>query len=169
MDDIFVPRREDLNQLMHYFPEITLPVTLTFETHKAFSSQNKALPESLMEMFLDTWEGSERDDYTEYIPGFRCSIMQFTGILYWKGELLHYAYVLVLLDAKGRFIDRLELAETDAEGETIRQGAAVIQADGHIFMVENWHSSQEIPVGTGNAFTSHWEINEEGRYIQASI
>ncbi|MBP6184859.1 MAG: hypothetical protein KA479_07935 [Saprospiraceae bacterium] len=156
--------KEDLQLLLRYFPEVPLPVTVTDSSRDAFEQTNKPLPEMLSALFIEQWEGEVPDEFTEYLPGFHFRTKKQYGMVYWKAALLHYTYVLVLLDPDGVFLDRLVLAETDATSGTIRQGAAMISEDFEIFMVESALDATDIIGDPTQTITERWIITDEGRF-----
>lgn len=160
------PSLEDLNLLLRYFPPVDLPVTLTFTSHEAFSRDHKPLPEMLTDYFLAGWEGEEPDEFTEYVPGFQFEGKQYLGLVYWKAGLLNYRYVLVLLDKKGRFLERLVLAETLVEDRHVRQGVAMISADGEIFMVESESDAEGDLATPAGSLTDRYRITEAGEIVR---
>lgn len=155
---------EDLKLLLRYFPEVPLPVTVTFSSREAFEQNNKLLPEMLSALYVERWEGEIPDEFTEYLPGFHFRTKKQYGIVYWKAALLHYAYVLVLLDPEGTFLDRLVLAETDAEGGIVRQGAAMISEDYEIYLVESALDADAVFGDPTQTITERWKITDEGRF-----
>lgn len=156
------PTSEDLSLLLTYFPAIDLPVTITFTSHHAFSQENRPLPEMLSDFFLATWEGETPDEFTEYIPGFHFEEKNYFGLVYWKAGLLHYAYVLVIMDKKGRFIERKVLAETEVADTQVRQGVAMITADGEIFMVESEHDGNDDLADPTQSVVDRYRIKPDG-------
>jgi hypothetical protein len=157
---------DDFRLFLQYFPEVSLPVNLTFDSHRAFGRDDKPLPELLGARFFTRWEEEVPDDYTEFLPGFQFRSGPHKALVYWKAALLYYAYVLVLLDPKGALLDRLELAVTSAGEEGIRQGAALIQSDGTIHTVESARA-EDNPMGDPqHTITERWTINKEGRIVE---
>lgn len=160
-------RSEDFRLFLGYFPEVTLPVTLTFESRRAFGEDMPPLPELLAAPFFYRWEEEVPDLLTEFLPGFQVRMGKFLALVYWKAALLHYAYVMVIVDGQGELIDRMLLAETIAGQDEIRQGAALIREDGMILMAE---SAQDIhdPLGDPRqTITERWRVNPEGRFVEA--
>jgi hypothetical protein len=158
--------RERLQLLLTFFPEVDLPVTITVSSRKAFEERNRPLPQLIQATFLDLWEGEAADMYTEYIPGFHFANGRYRVLVYWKAALLHYAYILVVLDQDGLLTDRLVLVETDATDGHLRQGAAMITADREIWTVESTAGFISEGVVPDHAIAEKWTITEEGR-IQA--
>jgi len=158
--------KEDLQLLLRYFPEVPLPVTVTYSSREAFEQTNKPLPEMLSALFIELWEGEIPDAYTEYQPGFHFRTKKHYGFVYWKATLLHYGYILVLLEPDGVFVDRLILAETDATSGTIRQGAAMITNDNEIFMVESAQDAASVFGDPTQTITERWKITDEGRFLE---
>ncbi|MCO6484879.1 MAG: hypothetical protein J5I41_03790 [Saprospiraceae bacterium] len=157
------PSPDDWRDFLQYFPEVSLPVSLTASSAMAFARDNPPLPALWSAFTVERWEEGETDAYTEFQPGFSFRIGRNTGIVYWKASLLHYAYILVILSAKGEVLDRLELAETRSEEGLLFQGAAVIEEDGSICMVESSRDPDEPEGGVTPAVSERWLITAEGR------
>lgn len=161
--------KQDLRLLLEYFPEVELPVSLSFNSREAFAANSKPLPELLAAISFDLWEEAEPDEFTEYQPGFRFRHGEHHALVYWKASLLQYAYVLVILDRKGLLLDRLVLAETDATTGTVRQGAALITAEAEIFTVESELGPEEALGDPSQTMTERWVITDEGRFRQPDL
>ncbi|MBK9150630.1 MAG: hypothetical protein IPM26_06345 [Saprospiraceae bacterium] len=118
-----------MESLLLFFPEIELPVLLTEEMKDSFESENEMLPRELIDSYLAQWE-QQIDEFTEFIPCFRLPAQEhFTALVYWKGSLLRYEYVIVTLDKKWNFISRKVIASTVVEGDKINRSIASIEPD----------------------------------------
>ncbi len=123
-------RSKSFSSFLKYFSKESLPVTLSEENVTYFSSTNPPLPQDLIRRFIE--QNSEDDDeYTEYIPC--CKIPKtdkMHAIVYWKGGLLSYEYVLATFNKNGVIIDRKIIAGTKSDGKSIIKSVATID--------ENW-------------------------------
>ncbi|HMQ07060.1 MAG TPA: hypothetical protein PKC30_07140 [Saprospiraceae bacterium] len=115
---------------LSYFPTIELPVTLNEETLDVFSRENKVLPAAAISHFILQWEGNHDDGMTEYIPCFALpAAEEFTGLVYWKGGIAKYEFILVTIGKDGRLISRKSLASTQFNSKSIRKSVAMIDED----------------------------------------
>lgn len=158
-----------LAHLLRYFPEVSLPVTITSASQKAFFRENKPLPALLTALFIDEWEGGPADEFTEYLPGFHFRLGALTGLVYWKAALMSYTYVLVLLDKQGQWTDRMVLAEWEVAPEGVRQGVALIQEDGSILMAESALEREDDLGDPTQTITERWQVTSEGRFTERPV
>ena len=124
-------RRQSFSSFLKYFSKESLPVTLSEENVTYFSSTNPPLPPELIRRFIAQNVAEEDDEYTEYIPCCRIpKTEKMHAIVYWKGGLLSYEYVLATFNSNGVLIDRKIIAGTKSDGKSIIQSIATID--------ENW-------------------------------
>ena len=130
-----------LKDLLSFFPEVELPIEFTDELVIAADSVNKVLPASIIEEYIVKWEGGEQfDEFTEFVPILRIKeAEEFHALVYWKGGLMKYEYVLVTLDRLGIFITRRIIASTLSDGSTVKKSVSKIDQDMiiHIMAGEN--------------------------------
>jgi len=118
-----------IKDFLKYFPKVKPPVTLTEDSNRVFSKKNKPFSIEATEEYLVKFE-KEIDEFTEFIPCFR--IIQIDNIhiiVYWKGGLMTYEYIMATLNKKGELISRKIIAGTKSNGETVVQSAATIDED----------------------------------------
>ena len=72
------------------------------------------------------------------------------------------------MDKKGRFIERKILAETEVADTQVRQGAAMITADGEIFMVESEHDGNDDLADPTQSVVDRYRIKPDGEIEQAA-
>src|SRR5690606_4628460 len=119
-------------ELVQFFPESELPVMLSEDQVKEFSDFNAPFPQKFIEEILMAWE-KDVDEFTEFIPCFHLPVQEnYVGVVYWKGGLMKYEYILLTLDKKGHVIQRRPIASTHAEGNQIKQSAAYIDEEMNI-------------------------------------
>lgn len=154
--------------LLVYFPEVELPVTISEDTINIFDSMNEVLPKELIEQYIIKWEvGQPIDEYTEFVPCFQLPDRSedYTAFVYWKGGLLKYEYLLVTLDKKNeRLITRKSIAGTIADDGKIKKSVAMIDEDLiiHIMAGESMEEEEYNPENS-QAFTM--EIMSTGDVI----
>ena len=114
------------------FPEVELPVLLRSELDISFSQQNDPLPGPTIDRFIvGTGGGQSADDeFTEYVACFRVpETYEFHAVVYWRGGLLDYQYILATYDKNGTLLDRATLAGTTSDGATVVQSVADFDDD----------------------------------------
>ncbi|MEM9549117.1 MAG: hypothetical protein AAGA77_24230 [Bacteroidota bacterium] len=134
-------RKIELEDLLSFFPEVELPIEVTEDLVNTADSVNKVLPASIIEKYIVQWEKKEDfDEFTEFVPILRIrEAEEFHALVYWKGGLMKYEYILVTLDKKGNFITRKPIASTLSDGNTVKKSVAKIDEDMiiHIMAGEN--------------------------------
>lgn len=122
----------ELEALLEIFPIIDPPLTLSEEIVHKFSAKNKPLPQKLIEHFFANWD--KFDEYTELVP---CCQLKSEGpyysIIYWKGSLLSYEYILANIDSQGILISKRVIAGTVSNGTTVKTSVATIDENGIIY------------------------------------
>jgi len=119
---------EKLEFLLSFFPELDPPITVSEEVIVSFSAKNKPIPQVLVDEFFARWE--IMDAYTELVPCFSLKTHRdFFAIVYWKGALLAYEYILMTIDPQGNSISKKIIAGTLSNGQTIKKSVATIDED----------------------------------------
>ena len=155
-----------LSQLLEFFPEIELPITLAEDDHHTFSQNNKALPKLMIEQYFVPLEKTAPDDFTEYIPCFRIpETGNFTAIVYWKASLMTYEYILLTFDKKGKIIDKKTIAGTKAEGQALARSVATITEDWEIYMVGGVVSANDDSYDPANSQSVCLELLPTGEIV----
>lgn len=130
-----------LEDLLDFFPEVELPLEITDDLVITADSVNKVLPAVIIEQFIVKWEVSEEfDEFTEFVPILRIREAEdFYALVYWKGGLMKYEYILVTLDKNGNLITRRPIASTISDGKTVKKSVSKIDEDMiiHIMAGEN--------------------------------
>ncbi len=150
-----------------FFPEIELPITLNDEALEVFSRENKVLPLQAIEEYIEIWEGKTGDGMTEYIPCFSLpSQEEYVGLVYWKGSIDKYEFVLVTFDNKGKLITRKSLASTVFTSAVLKRSVAMIDAELIIHIMAGVsQDSQNYDPNSSRAF--HMEILPSGEVLFA--
>jgi len=118
-----------LERILHYFAETTLPVMVSEDYLDEYESLNSPFPQVFIDEVLTEWE-TEIDEFTEFSPCFKLPAQDnFYAVVYWKGGLLRYDFVLVTLDKKGEVINRKSIANTLVTGNIIKKSIASIEPD----------------------------------------
>jgi hypothetical protein len=150
------------------FPKVDLPISLTNESHFAFSRENDVLSKGLLEEWILPME-EEEDAYTEYVPCFQLPEQEgFVAIVYWKAALLNYEYVLATYTKKGQLITRQTIAGMKTNKDTLLQRLAFIDEELIITVAEGTQEFAEQASYNPEATNSyHMEILPSGDIIYA--
>ncbi len=112
------------------FPVVELPVTITSDSRGEFAKANKPFPQHVIENFLVPMEQDDIDEFTEFEPCFRfAESEEFDAVVYWRGKIYSYEYILVTFDRKHQVISRKSIAGSRYENERLFQSAANISED----------------------------------------
>ena len=151
---------------LDYFPEVPLPVTLTEESHHAFSQNNEALSAVMIEQFIQHIEPQAPDEYTEYIPCFRIPETHgFHAIVYFKAALMTYEYVLLTFDEKGISIDKRVIAGTKMIEDKLQRTVATIDDDWIIYCVRGAAPAHNPQYDPSLSKSIHYELLATGEII----
>lgn len=117
------------DQILHYFPEVSLPVIVSDEYQSEYENNNDPFPQSFIDEIILEWE-KEIDEFTEFIPCFKIPKQEkFYAVVYLKLGLLQYDFVMVTVDHNGQLISKKSIASTLVEGNTIKKSVASIETD----------------------------------------
>ena len=118
-----------LEKILHYFPETELPVLISEDHLSEFEINSDPFPQVFIDEVLLVWE-KEADEFTEFIPCFRLPKEEkFNAVVYWKGALLRYDFVMVTLDKNGELINKKSIASTIVHDNVIKKSVASIEPD----------------------------------------
>jgi hypothetical protein len=162
-----VPLKEvSFSQFIQFFPIMPLPVVLAEENINIFSQDNIPLPEAVIQQYLYPLEETVPDEFTEFMPCFRVPDTEgFHAILYWKGALLNYHFILATFTKKGILIDKRTLSGTSVIQETILQSIAVMDEDWRIRILSGISHIKET-YEPGSSTTLLLELLPEGRIVE---
>lgn len=150
------------------FPPVSLPFTLGEDTHLLFSKENDPIAGAIVAEYILPLEGQEEtDEVTEYIACFSLPTPKaYHAIVYWKAELLNYAYKLVTFDTRGNLIDNKVIAGTTFDGTELTQTMVMIKEDLMLYMVSG---QSQIELDNYNAATStanRFQLSETGKIVE---
>lgn len=132
----------ELENLMSFFPNQDPPVTVSEEVIVSFSAKNKPIPQALIETFFTRWD--QFDEFTELVPCFSLKTHRdYFAIVYWKGSLMTYEYILLTLDMEGNSISKRVIAGTISNGQTVKKSVATIDEDLCVYSVVGEASASE--------------------------
>lgn len=156
-----------IEALLEHFPVIDPPITLSEEIAYKFSAQNKPLPQELIAETFANWD--TLDEFTELVPCCRLAFEEeFYAIIYWKGALLSYEYILATFNKEGILIARKVIAGTLSNGQTVKTSVATIDEDACIYtMVGEIPAESTTTYSPANSTAFKFEILPDGN-IHAS-
>jgi len=153
---------KELESLLEFFPSLDPPITLSDDVTVSFSAKNKALPQELVDKYFSVWE--QTDEFTEFIP---CCRLEPNGtcypIVYWKGTLMTYEFILLTLDAEANSISKKVIAGTISNGQSIKRSVATIDEDQCVYVVVGESDSQEKEYSAPNSKGFKFEILPDGK------
>lgn len=158
---------------LEFFPEATLPMTVSEDTVRAISATMPPLNALLIETFLlPIEEAMVNEEFTEFVACFQLPPRKKDGhvsLVYWRADLLQYHYVLVTLNKQtAALIDRRVIAGTSYDGVEITQSSAAITDDQTIYIV----SGQAAPVLGSTDYRAaastaqRYQITEQGKIME---
>lgn len=164
--NIFVMMKKEtsrtLDELLTYFPAISPPLTLSGNIVKSFSAKNPPIPGKLIDKLFSRWE--EFDEFTEIVPCFQLEpIGDFFIIVYWKGGLLSYEFVLMTLNNKAGVMAKKVIAGTLSNNQSVMESVAVIDDDLNIFTVVGEIAPDERAYNPENSTSYRFEILPDGQ------
>ncbi len=131
-----------LEELLQFFPEIDPPINLTEEVAISFSKHNRPLPQKIIDNNFKTWD--TLDEYSELIPCFQLKLDgPFYAIVYWKGSIMSYEYILLTLDQQGLLVSKKVIAGTISNGASVLRSAALIDEDNCVYSTVGESSAED--------------------------
>lgn len=157
----------ELEALLNLFPVIDPPITLSEEVAHKFSAENKPITQKLIETYFANWDSM--DEYTELVP---CCQLKSEGpyytIIYWKGSLLSYEYILANLDESGVLISKKVIAGTVSNGISVKSSVASIDENGIIYCMAG-ESKDPKNYNPTNSNGYSFEILPDGQIISSEV
>jgi hypothetical protein len=118
-----------LDKILHYFPETELPIIVSDDYLSDYETNADPFPQVFIDEILLDWE-KDADEFTEFIPCFRLPKEEkFNTVVYWKGALLRYDFIMVTLDKNGELINKKSIASTIVNDNVIKKSVASIEPD----------------------------------------
>lgn len=118
-----------LDKILHYFPETELPIIVSEDYLSDYETNADPFPQMFIDEVLLEWE-KDADEFTEFIPCFRLPKEEkFNTVVYWKGALLRYDFIMVTLDKNGELINKKSIASTIVNDNVIKKSVASIEPD----------------------------------------
>ncbi len=126
-------RVQSFKLFLKHFSKENLPLTLSDDNVSYFDRKNRPLGSDVIRQFiLQKEEATDEydEEFTEFIA---CNIIpdtkNFHAVVYWKGKLLEYDYIMATYDTNGVLISRKVIAGTRSDGQNIKRSVATIDKD----------------------------------------
>jgi len=117
------------------FSETEWPAIITETSYEDFSRENQPIPQILIDAYIAPFE--QIDEHTEFVACLKWEVnKQVTALLYWKAELLNYAYILATYDANGFQIDKHNIAGSDFKNKKAIRRVATITDNSSVHIIE---------------------------------
>lgn len=155
-----------IDQILTFFPEIELPVTLADESSLEFSKLNKPLTAEAIYWFSEVLNEENEDGMTEFIPCLQLTTDDdFYTLLYWKGALLRYEYILCTVSKRGKLISKKSIAGTMIKDNIITKSVATIDEDKIIHIMMGANGANDTAYNPDNSQAMTLEILTTGDII----
>ena len=154
---------------LEQFPTAELPVTIGEATVREISKATKPLHPRVIDQYIKEFEEAAiNEEFTEFVPCFQLPPQeQFTGIVYWRADLLQYHYVLVTLDARsGELIDRKVIGGTSYNGKDLTQSSGIITEDLMLFIVSGQGQAEEYDYEAAGSTANRFQLAENGKILE---
>lgn len=130
-------------EFIDFFPLLEPPFSLLPDISQ-IPSDGLPLPSMLVDVYILPIEGTEADEYTEYVPYGRIKgTKDFHAIIYWKAGVMQYEFVLVTFTLDGDPISHAIVSGMRADENGILHSVAVIQEDLGIIIAEGLAGEEE--------------------------
>lgn len=149
---------ESFEGFLKFFPEEKLPLSFTEENVIAFSTNNRPLSIPMLQRFILPIEAGI-DDLTEFIPCAKIpNTSNFHAVVYWRGGLMDYQYVLATYTKEGDIIDKKVIGGTFYDGKLLTRSVSIMKEDWSIQVLTG--QSEDINTLTYDAANSKAVILE---------
>jgi hypothetical protein len=155
------------DDFLQFFPEITLPITLTEESYRSFESNTNALPQPYIDKYLAPFHPNLDDSTTEFLPCFRIpDTHDFIALVYWKAGLLEQEYFIWTLDKENKTVDFRRIAGLFSDHSRILRMVTTIDPDWIFYIIvgESKTDSNVFDPKATKSFT--YELLANGKIIE---
>ncbi len=160
-------RSESFEFFLRHFSKEELPIALTDEVLRYFSENNKALDPDSIRRFITSHVDVD-DEMTEYIP---CVVIADTedmhAVVYWRGTLLSYEYVLATYTKNGIPIQRKVIAGIKSDGHSVLRSVATIEQDWTVQIMVGAQSIDDRHYDSDNSQMMYLELMPNGEIVQS--
>jgi len=160
-------RAQSFEVFLQHFSQEKLPLTLSDENVSYFDRKNRPLSNDVIRQFIKQGDSTEDDeDHTEYIA---CNIIPDTkdiyAVVYWKGMLLEYDYILATFDKNGVLISKKVIAGVRSDGQNLKRSIATIDEDWIINIVAGEQVNDAEPYDPRRSQLMTMELMAHGEII----
>ena len=159
----------EFEEFLSFFPEIELPVNISSEYLRVFSSLNKPVPQLLLDKFIPEENIAFPKDpelEAEYISCFRLPENQnFKAVVYLKISLLNYDFYLLTIDNRGQTISKQIISSLRSDGKLIKEKASFIDENLRIWIMEGASDENKYFDPENSKFAS-FIVNEKGEILK---
>lgn len=114
-----------------------------------------------MDEYFNVWENI--DEYSEIVPCFQLKQDgPFFTIVYWKGSLLTYEYILANIDQNNILISKKIIAGTISNGLTVKKSVATIDENYGIYTMVGEQNLSERSYNPTHSSAYRFEIEPDG-------
>jgi hypothetical protein len=158
---------KELENFISYFPEVELPVILSDDSLTLISATNDVIPAHYLSQFVGAWEANLESEFIEIVPCFKLTLedKKVNSLVYWKGDILKYEFILVTFDEGGKLIDRKVLCGTLVEGSIIKKSVANIDIDKIIHIVASAYDTSSGEFSPASSQNFAMEIMPNGEIV----
>jgi hypothetical protein len=134
---------KELKTLLSYFPDVELPVTLTDDSLTHINATNDLIPEALLLEVFVKYEETIGSEFVEIMPCFKIKMVdeKIHALVYWRGDLLRYEFIILTLNQDGSIIDKKVLCGTVIDGNIVKKSVANIDPDYGIHIIAGAYNS----------------------------
>lgn len=158
-------RVQAFNNFLKHFSKEDLPITLSDENIGYFDRKNKPLSEDVIRQFIKPGE-EEDDELTEYVA---CCLIpdtkNFHAVVYWKGMMLEYDYILATYNKNGILISKKTIAGVRSDGQNVLRSVATIDEDWVISIVAGEITGKEFLYNPAKSQMMAMELMANGDII----
>lgn len=129
------PQDNSFSTFLELFQNLELPLPIRPDSYKDSPNNHTEIPIELAQKYLLTEDDETVDEYTEVMPFGKISHFKaFNCLIYFRGDLNGYKYILLTLDHEGNKIDRLQIAGTHYTANDLSNSVGLIEPDGTIIV-----------------------------------
>lgn len=138
-------RAQSFKVFLNHFSKETLPLTLSDENIGYFDRKNRPLSGDVIRQFI--MQGSAEEDEEEMTEFIACNIIpdtkKFHAVVYWKGKLLEYDYIIATYDNNGVLLTKKVIAGLRSDGQSVKRSVATIDEDWIISIIAGEQNEKE--------------------------
>lgn len=155
----------EFSEFIEFFPVLELPFSLLPDISQ-IPTDAVPLPDILLDAYILPFEGTEVDEFTEYIPyGRIAGSGDYHAIIYWKAGVLQYEFILATFTLDGQPISHAIIGGIVANEEGMLHSVAVIHEDLTITIAEGVAVEEEENEDLSQTNTYEMAVEPSGNII----